>query len=524
MSRLRNVSNTTYQLELFMVNSTLKSKIDGLWLDFHSGGITNPITVIEQISYLIFVRLLDLTESRNEKRAAQLKKSFKGIFPEDKQHLRWSHFRNQGGEKMLKIVRDELFPFLRTEMPEGSAVGKFLKDANCLIPNGNLLVRAVNAIEELPLTQGDTKGDLYEYLLSKLSTAGIAGQFRTPRHIIRAMVEMIDPKPTDTICDPACGTGGFLVGVMDYLKEKYSSPELIEKEADANGQVVKHYPGDLLEPYRDHIQNGMFYGFDFDSTMLRIAAMNLLLHGIESPSIHYQDTLGSSFSEHYPRESHGRFDIVLANPPFKGTIDVENIDSTLKSKVKTKKSELLFVVLMLRMLNQGGRCAVIVPDGVLFGSSQAHISVRKLLIEENQLEAVVSLPAGVFRPYAGVSTAILIFTKTGRTDEVWFYDVEADGFSLDDKRTAQPENNDLPDLVSKWSQRKASARTARTSKHFFVSADEIRGNRYDLSINRYKQTEHGELTYEPPRVIINDLRVLEEEILADLAELEEMLG
>lgn len=301
------------------------------------------------------------------------------------------------------------------------------KDANCLIPNANLLVRAVNAVEELPLTEGDTKGDLYEYLLSKLSTAGIAGQFRTPRHIIRAMVEMIDPRPTDTICDPACGTGGFLVGVMDYLKEKYSSPELIDKEPDANGQVVKHYPGDLLEPYRDHIQNGMFYGFDFDSTMLRIAAMNLLLHGIDSPSIHYQDTLGSSFSERYPHESHDRFDVVLANPPFKGTIDVENIDPTLKSKVKTKKSELLFVILMLRMLNQGGKCAVIVPDGVLFGSSQAHVSVRKLLVDENQLEAVVSPPAGVFKPYAGVSTAIVVFTKGGRTDHVWFYHLEADG-------------------------------------------------------------------------------------------------
>jgi type I restriction enzyme M protein len=506
-----------------MVNSALKSKIDSLWLDFHSGGITNPITVIEQISYLMFIRLLDITESRNEKRAARLGKSFKRIFPENKQHFRWSHFRNQGGETMLKVVRDAVFPFLRTEMPERSAVGKFLKDANCLIPNGNLLVRAVNAIEDLPLTQGDTKGDLYEYLLSKLSTAGIAGQFRTPRHIIRAMVEMIDPKPTDTICDPACGTGGFLVGVMDYLKEKYSSPGLIEKETDTNGQVVKHYPGDLLEPYRDHIQNGMFYGFDFDSTMLRIAAMNLLLHGIESPSIHYQDTLGSSFSERYPRESHDRFDIVLANPPFKGTIDVDNIDPTLKNKVKTKKSELLFVVLMLRMLNQGGRCAVIVPDGVLFGSSQAHVSVRKLLIDENQLEAVVSLPAGVFKPYAGVSTAILIFTKGGRTENVWFYDIEADGFSLDDKRTPQPNENDLPDLVAQWQQRDPDGGVSRRSKYFFIPVATIRENRYDLAINRYKEIVPAEAAFDPPNVILSKLHKLEEEILKDLGELERMV-
>ena len=501
------------------ITTNLKSKIDALWLDFHSGGVTNPISVIEQISYLMFARLLDLTESRNEKRAERLKKDFKRIFPKGQQHLRWSYFRNEGGDKMLQIVRDEFFPFMRTEIQQHSALGQFLKDANCLIPSGNLLVRAVNAIEELPLTQGDTKGDLYEYLLGKLSTAGIAGQFRTPRHIIRAMVEILDPKPTDTICDPACGTAGFLIGVMEYLKEKYSTPALVEVDEEGN----KHFPGDLLEPYREHIQGDMMHGFDFDSTMLRIAAMNLLLHGIEHPAIAYQDTLGSNFSEKHPRDSHDRFDVILANPPFKGTLDLDNIDPALKSKVKTKKSELLFLVLILRMLNQGGRAAVIVPDGVLFGSSQAHVGVRKLLVDDNQLEGVISLPAGVFKPYAGVSTAILVFTKGGRTDEVWFYDVQADGFSLDDKRTAQPDKNDLPDLVARWHERDPKKESERSAKHFFVPVADIRANKYDLSLNRYKETKHEEATYDPPKVILERMRKLEEEILKDIEELEGML-
>ncbi len=474
------------------VATSLKSKIDALWLEFHSGGITNPITVIEQISYLMFARLLDLTETRNEKRAARLKKPIGNpVFSKKQQHLRWSQFKNLSGDEMLELVRDELFPYLREEIQNHSALGKFLKDANCLIPSGSLLVRAVNAIEELPLTQGDTKGDLYEYLLSKLSTAGISGQFRTPRHIIRAMNEIIDPKPTDTICDPACGTAGFLIGAMEYLQEKFSTPALVETDAEGN----KHYPGDLLEPYREHIQTDMMHGFDFDATMLRIAAMNLLLHGIETPAINYQDTLGSNFSEKFPTDAENRFDVVLANPPFKGTLDLDNIDPALKSKVKTKKSELLFLVLILRMLNQGGRAAVIIPDGVLFGSSKAHVGVRQLIVDDNQLEAVISLPAGVFKPYAGVSTAILVFTKGGRTDDVWFYDVQADGFSLDDKRTAQPDKNDLPDLVKAWNARpsdlsaEALAKEDRTAKHFFVPVDDIRKNKYDLSLNRYKETK-----------------------------------
>lgn len=502
-----------------MTRSEIKSKIDALWLDFHSGGITNPITVIEQISYLMFLRLLDLSESRNEKRADRLNQPFNGVFPAPRQHLRWSHFRNLGGEPMLKVVRDEVFPFLRTEIEKRSALGRFLKDANFLIPTANLLNRAVNAIDALPLEQGDTKGDLYEYLLSKLSTAGIAGQFRTPRHIIRAMVEILDPKPNETVCDPAAGTAGFLVGTMDYLREKYSSLELIETDADGS----RHFPGDQLEPYREHIQTEMLHGFDFDSTMLRIAAMNLLLHGVESRTLHNQDTLTTGFSERLPKLAEGYYDVCLANPPFKGTIDHESTDASLKSKVKTKKTELLFLVLILRLLKPGGRAAVIVPDGVLFGSSQAHLGVRQMLIDDNQLEAVISLPAGVFKPYAGVSTAILVFTKAGRTDDVWFYDVQGDGFSLDDKRTPQPDKNDLPDLVARWKVRDAKQESDRTAKHFFIPVADIRANKYDLSLNRYKESKYQEATYDPPMTILSRMRELEQEILEDIDELEAML-
>ncbi|MFN5638876.1 MAG: N-6 DNA methylase, partial [Akkermansiaceae bacterium] len=497
----------------------LKSKIDSLWLEFHSGGITNPITVIEQISYLMFARLLDLTESRNEKRAVRLKQNYTPIFPQNRQHLRWYKLKEPGGDEMFRIVREELFPFLRNEIQQHSALGKFLKDANCLIPSANLLSRAVESIQQLPLEQGDTKGDLYEYLLGKLATAGIAGQFRTPRHVIRAMAQVLDPKPTETICDPACGTAGFLIGAMEYLKEKYSTPKLIETDEEGN----KHYPGDLLEPYRDHIQGDMMHGFDFDATMLRIAAMNLLLHGIEHPAIEYQDTLGSNFSERHARDAQDRFDVIFANPPFKGTLDLDNIDPSLKSKVKTKKSELLFLVLILRMLKMGGRAAVIVPDGVLFGSSQAHLGVRQLIVDDNQLEAVISLPAGVFKPYAGVSTAILVFTKGGRTDDVWFYDVQADGFSLDDKRTPQPDKDDLPDMVARWNKRNPKKECNRSAKDFFVPVAEIRENKYDLSLNRYKLTSHEEATYDPPKKILKRMNKLGQEVLKDIADLEVML-
>lgn len=505
-----------------MVESTLKNKVEQLWLNFHSGGITNPLTVVEQISYLMFARMLDINETRDEKKAQRLGREFKGMFPRDKQHLRWGHIRNiSSGDRMLVVVRDELFPFFKSRILENTPLGHYLKDAQCLIPNGNLLVTAVNAIHDMPLDRGDVKGDLYEYLLSKLTTAGIQGQFRTPRHIIRKMVEMLDPKPTDKICDPACGTAGFLVSTMEYLREKYSTEDLIHTESD--GTVV--YPGDLLAEYHDHIQKDMFYGFDFDMTMLRVGVMNLLLHGIESPNIHYQDTLSHTFTDKYPDLASNHFDVILANPPFKGSIDDSTIHSSLRSEVKTKKTELLFLSLMLRLLKMGGRCAVIVPDGVLFGASKAHVGVRKMLIDDNQLEGIVSLPSGVFKPYAGVSTAILIFTKGGKTDNVWFYDVQADGLTLDDKRDIIDEN-DLPDMLEKWKQYQQDITakfTNRSSRSFLVPAEEIRENKYDLSINRYKEIEYIEKEYAKPRIILEKLEKLESGIIDDLKDLKGMV-
>jgi type I restriction enzyme M protein len=504
-----------------MITGQLKSKIDKLWLEFFAGGITNPLTVIEQISFLMFARLLDVQETRREKMAAKTgKNGSTRTFPADRQHLRWSHFRNESGDRMLAIVRDELFSFFREEVSKRTALGKYLEGAQCLVPKASLMVTAVNLIEELPLTQGDVKGDLYEYMLGKLTTAGIAGQFRTPRHIIAAMVQMLDPKPTEIVGDPACGTAGFLVEVMLYLLKKYTSEKM--GWVDEDGQ--KHYPGDLLEPHRDHIQNRMFNGFDFDQTMLRIAAMNLLLHDIESPCINNQDTLSNTFVEKYPTEAEDYFDVILANPPFKGNIDGDSVHASLRSKVKTTKTELLFLALIVRMLKIGGRAAVIVPEGVLFGSSNAHTGIRQMLVDENQLEAVISLPPGVFKPYAGVSTAILVFSKSGRTDNVWFYKVERDGYSLDDKRTKLLDGqNDLPDLVAQWAKRDTASTNDRSARCFFVSSKEIRDTRYDLSLNRYKKLVHEKVTHRPPNEILQGLNELEAEIHQNMKELERML-
>jgi len=538
-----------------MITGDLKHRVDKLWTDFWTGGITNPLTVIEQISFLMFARLLDITESRNEKRAARTGRPFKRIFvpsedPEkDQRRLRWSQFRQLGADDMLPLVRDHVFPHFKTIVQMETAEGarqtsfrEYFKDAQLMIQKPSLLVQAVNMIDDLPLTEGDVKGDLYEYLLSKLTTAGINGQFRTPRHVIRLMVEMLDPKPTETVADPACGTAGFLVEVMEYLLRTHSSPEGTYQK-QVNGHVETIHTGDLLEAHWQHIRTGMFHGFDFDATMLRIAAMNLLLHGVDAPDIHYQDTLSNNFTERFPTKAADAFDVILANPPFKGSLDFEDVHPSLLRKVKTKKTELLFIALILRLLKNGGRCAVVVPDGVLFGASKAHQTLRKHLIDDNQLEAVISLPSGVFKPYAGVSTAILVFTKGGRTDRVFFYDVENDGFSLDDKR--QPiEANDLPDALSQWRSWKnlpspAGGRgaggegatssgttpfTDRTAKAFTVPAGEIAGNKYDLSINRYKEVVYEEEQYEPPREILARMKALENEILGDMDELEGMLS
>lgn len=507
-----------------MVTGELKRRIDALWLEFWQGGITNPLTVIEQITFLMYARLLDINETRDENRQKRTKKPFQRRFKDDEQQLRWSHFRHLGAEQMLPVVRDKVFPHFKTTAASGTAFAEFMKDAQLMIQKPSLLVKAINMIHELPLTEGDTKGDLYEHLLSKLTTAGINGQFRTPRHIIRLMVDMLEPKPTDIIGDPACGTGGFPVSAMEYLLQTYTSPEAVIEETDPEtGSKQKIYTGDLLEEHRDHIRSSMFHGFDFDATMLRIAAMNLMLHGVDDPDIHYQDTLSTGFTERFPEAAAEGFDVILANPPFKGSLDFEDVHPSLLRQVKTKKTELLFVALILRMLRIGGRTAMIVPDGVLFNPSGAHQALRKLLIDQNQLEAVISLPSGVFRPYAGVSTAILVFTKGGRTDNVFFYEVVNDGFSLDDKRDPV-EENDLPDCLARWRVRNPKKDTDRRAKAFFVPASEIREATYDLSLNRYKETVYKEEKYDPPKVILKRIKSLNDEIASDLAELEEMLG
>ena len=509
-----------------MITGELKSRIDKLWEEFWTGGITNPLTVIEQISFLVFARLLDITETRNEKKAHRTNTPFRRIFSETRegQALRWKEFKNYGAEKMLPHVRDEVFKHFKSVAVNSAKFGEYMKDAQLMIQKPTLLVSAINMIDELPLTEGDTKGDLYESLLSKLTTAGINGQFRTPRHIIRLMVEMLDPhlEHNEVIGDPACGTGGFLVEVMLYLQKKYTSPDGI---IDHEGEKI--YSGDLLVPYREHIQTNLIHGFDFDVTMLRIAAMNLLLHGLDAPDIHYQDTLSSGFPDRYPKQAQNFFDIILANPPFKGSLDFEDVHSSLLAQVKTKKTELLFVALILRMLKNGGRSATIVPDGVLFGSSKAHVALREMLVEKNQLEAVISLPSGVFRPYAGVSTGILIFTKGGKTENVFFYDVQDDGFSLDDKRTQLYDSTfagDLPECLTHWKSRNHQKDIDRTSKAFFVPVAEIRENNYDLSLNRYKETVYEEVKYEHPKEILKKLKDLETDIQQDLTEMEGMVG
>ena len=487
----------------------MKSKVDRLWTTFWSNGISNPLSVIEQISYLLFIKRLDDLESAKEKKARRLGKTVKEpIFSPEQQPCRWSHFKNiTNPDEMLKIVRDEAFPFIKNLGGKvgDNAYSRHMKDAVFLIATPALLQNVIGQIEAIPMEDRDTKGDLYEYMLSKLTTAGTNGQFRTPRHIIKMMVELMEPKSVDIVCDPACGTGGFLIAIAEYLREL----------KDSEGNFVLNAPGN-----REHFNSQMFNGFDFDGTMLRIGSMNLMLHGIEDPKIEARDSL----SEDHSGISEA-FTLILANPPFKGSVEKATIAKDLTKVISTTKTELLFLALLLRLLKIGGRAAVIVTDGVLFGSSKAHKSIRKSLVEEHKLDGVISMPSGVFKPYAGVSTAVLMFTKTGEggTDNVWFYDMQADGLSLDDKR--QPvEENDIPDLLKRWRERDNEKDTDRTSKAFFVPKGEIEGNSYDLSINRYKEIEYEEVEYEPPKVILQKLRELEDEIRKDLDELEGLLG
>lgn len=533
-----------------MLTGQIRNDIDKLWEKFWTGGITNPLTVIEQISYLMFARMLDMQEETAERKAQRTGKTFDRLFPNtpEGQLMRWKNFKNLSGKELHKHLKSTVYPYF-AELglvaeedglgDKGTAkqalgnIGEYMQDADLEIKNESVLVSAVEMVDALPLTQSDVKGDIYEYLLSKLTTAGINGQFRTPRHIIDAMIEMADPQPDDKICDPACGTAGFLARTMEYLMRQHSSESGQWQDEDGN----THYTGDLLEPYRQHINTEMFWGFDFDTTMLRVSSMNMALHGVNGANILYQDSLNKSIKEHYPQQEEDYFDLILANPPFKGSLDETNTNPDVLGLVKTKKTELLFVAHILRALKLGGRTAIVVPDGVLFGSSKAHQQLRKELIENNQLEGILSLPSGVFKPYAGVSTAVLFFTKGGSTERVWFYDLQADGYSLDDKRQELTGDtcNDLPDAITKWkafqqllksnasAQEFDSAFGDKTQKAFVVDAKEIEDNKYDLSINRYKEVVYEEEEYEAPKVILGKLKALEKEIMTDLDELEGML-
>lgn len=479
-----------------------KSIIDRIWTNFWEGGVTNPLTVIEQITYLLFIKGLDDIDIAHEKSDHMLGIKTKRIFDEKHQECRWSIFKNYPAEKMYRIVGEDVFPFIKLlSNNKNSGYAKYMDDAIFIIPTPIMLQRVVTAIDKLKMKDRDTKGDVYEYLLSKLSTAGTNGQFRTPRHIIKMMVELMKPTPEDIIVDPAAGSAGFLVEAGEYLRNNRN--DLF-----------------LTENLKEHFNNTMFYGFDMDRTMLRIGAMNLMQHGIENPNISYKDSLSED------NEDNSKYTLVLANPPFKGSIDSERTSKDLLNVTKTKKTELLFLALFLRILRTGGRAASIVPDGVLFGSSNAHKAIRKEIIEKHKLEAIISMPSGVFKPYAGVSTAIMIFTKTGDggTDKVWFYDMTADGFSLDDQRQPVKEN-DIPDIIKRFNNRnsKEEQERKRTEKSFFISKEEIVENDYDLSINKYKEIVVEKKEYEEPKVILKRVIDMENELQQKLKELEELL-
>jgi type I restriction enzyme M protein len=505
-----------------VITGELRSKIDRVWDAFWSGGISNPLEVIEQITCLMFIRRLEDIQTGKERKANRTGKPIENpIYTDETNVLRWSEFKELDPDSMLAMVRDGVFPWLRGLGGDESTYSHHMKDARFTIPTSNLLTKVVDMLDDIPMGEQDTKGDLYEYMLGKIATAGQNGQFRTPRHIIQLMVEMMAPGPRDEICDPACGTAGFLVGAAAYVSRTHREALL-----------------DLAQ--RRHFNESMFHGFDFDSTMLRIGSMNMLLHEVENPDIRYRDSLAESAAGEAERYS-----LILANPPFAGSLDYETTAKDLQKIVKTKKTELLFLALFLRLLKPGGRAAVIVPDGVLFGSTGAHKELRRMLVEDHKLDAVVKLPGGVFKPYAGVSTAVLFFTKTnsGGTDNVWFYEVTADGFSLDDKRTALlPETklgpvptatfddsdhakNNLPDVLVRWARRNGSEQERpRTEQSFCVPKGDIAAQGYDLSLNRYKVVLHEEVEHRPPTEILDELERLESAIQQGMSELKGLLG
>jgi len=495
-----------------MVTGELKNKVDGLWEIFWTGGLTNPLDVIEQMTYLMFIRDLDDSDNVHMKESIMLGLPYKSIFEENVtigdrkvpgNQLKWSVFHDFPAQKMYANMQENVFPFIKNlHGDKESAYAKYMGDAIFKVPTPVMLDKIVTAMDEIyekmeQLRSEDVRGDIYEYLLSKLATAGVNGQFRTPRHIIK----MMNPKADDLICDPACGTSGFLVESSEYLRKKKKAEVLF------NAKNKEHY------------MNHMFHGYDMDRTMLRIGAMNMMTHGVSNPNIEYRDSLSDQ------NEDKEKYSLILANPPFKGSLDYDIVSADLLKVCKTKKTELLFLTLFVRMLKTGGRCACIVPDGVLFGSSKAHKDIRKAIVEEQRLEAVISMPSGVFKPYAGVSTAILIFTKTGHggTDKVWFYDMKADGRSLDDKRSEVKEN-DIPDIIARFKNLEAENDRKRTDQSFFVEKQEIVDNAYDLSINKYKEIEYIPVEYPSTSEIMANLRALEKEVQESMAELEKMLG
>jgi type I restriction enzyme M protein len=484
-----------------MLDSELKSKINLLWNKFWSGGISNPLQAIEQMSYLIFMKRMEDEDVAREQNAKLLKEKYQSIF-KGNENCKWSKWIQMPAEKMLEHVRDNVFTFLRKlDDEEESVYSKYMKDASFTIPTASLLAEAVKIISDMHIKEQnrDTQGDIYEYLLSQLQTSGMNGQFRTPRHIIKMMIEMTNPKFGDKICDPACGTAGFLIASYEHILHNNTSKELLR-----NGNPA----GDSLDDNQwDFLREETFYGFDFDQTMTRISLMNMMMHGITSPNIDQKNTLSKIYDES------DYYDVVLANPPFKGSIDESEISKNFR--VQTKKTELLFLELMFNLLRTGGRCSVIVPDGVLFGNSKANKKIRELLLVKCNLNAVISMPSGIFKPYAGVSTAVLLFTKGESTKEVWFYNMESDGFSLDDKRT-KIEKNDIPDIISRFKNRHKEDNKDRKGKHFFIPIKEIKDNDYDLSISKYQKIEYDEVKYEKPEVIKKKILKLEKDIIDTL--------
>lgn len=513
-----------------MITGVIKNKIDKIWTDIWAGGITNPLTVIEQLTYLMFIRSLDEKELETEEFAHTMgieADEADLIFPKSAtgQSMRWSKFKDKDSREIFDIIAQRVFPAVKkmkygklpdfdengelveiSDREEGgqkqTAFSKYMDSAVFLIPNPQILQKIITGLDDLyihDIADLDMQGDLYEYMLGKLSTAGQNGQFRTPKHIREMMVELVAPTPDDLICDPACGTAGFLVSAAEYIR--------------------KHYENTMTEEQWENFANKTFSGYDTDHTMLRISAMNLMLHSITNPDIDYKDSVSKQ------NNVSDKYTVCLANPPFKGTVDAESINDNLKAVTNTKKTELLFLALFLRLMQKGGRCACIVPDGVLFGSSKAHKSIRKELIEHHQLKAVISMPSGVFKPYAGVSTAILVFVKTdaGGTENVWFYDMKADGFSLDDKRSEVAEN-DIPDIIARFHNLEGEKDRERTEQSFFVPKQEIVDNDYDLSINKYKKTEYVAVEYPPTSEIMAEIEGLNQQIETELSELKKMLN